>query len=294
MKLVVALLAFFLMGACASAPSASNGQAGAMRVMTFNVRYDNPQDGADAWPNRRGHVASLIAFHDPDVIGLQEVLLHQRDQLAADLGQYAFVGVGRDDGKDGGEFAPLGYRRDRLEMIEHGHFWLSPTPDAPSVGWDAALPRITTWARLEPVGGGREILAVNTHFDHRGMEARRMSAIQVRDWVKENRKACEMVVVVGDFNAPPSEAAYREIIAGGMLTDARLASETPPFGPAGTFSGFDVRETRDAPIDHVFVNAGARVIRHGVITQHDAGRLPSDHYPVLADIAGGACPAATD
>lgn len=294
MKLIIALLTCGLFGACAIAPSASDEQAAAMRVMTFNVRYDNPQDGADAWPNRRGHVASLVAFHDPDVIGLQEVLLHQRDQLAADLEQYEFVGVGRDDGKDGGEFAPLGYRRDRLEMTEHGHFWLSPTPDAPSVGWDAALPRIATWARFAPVGGGREILAVNTHFDHRGLEARRRSAIQIRDWVGENVDACALVVVMGDFNAPPSEAAYQELVAGGMLADARAVSETPPYGPAGTFSGFDVREARDEPIDHVFVGAGTRVIRHGVITQHDAGRLPSDHYPVLADIAGGACPAATD
>lgn len=287
-RIVLALLTFAFAG-CASAPTTQRGDD--LRAMTFNIRYDTAQDGEDAWPNRRESVAALIGFYAPDVLGLQEVLLRQRDQLAEDLDGYVLIGVGRDDGDEGGEFAPLAYRTDRLGLVESGHFWLSPTPGEPSVGWDAALPRIATWARFRDLASGDQVLAVNTHFDHRGLEARRMSAIQIRDWIGDNRAPCELVIAMGDFNAPPSEAAYLELVASGALVDARGVSETPPFGPPGTFSGFDVMEAREAPIDHVFVGAGVRVIRHGVITQHDAGRLPSDHYPVLADIAGPSCPA---
>ncbi len=289
MRAVVMALMVGALAACATASQPAQPED--LRVMTFNIRYDTERDDANAWPNRREDVASLIGFYAPDLLGLQEVLLHQRDQLAADLEGYAFLGVGRDDGAAKGEFAPLAYRTDRMALIEQGHFWLSTTPHAPSVGWDAALPRIATWARFRDTASGARILALNTHFDHRGLEARRMSAAQIRDWISDNRGACEIVVAMGDFNAPPSEAAYKEMIADGGLVDARVVSETPSFGPLGTFSGFDVLEARDEPIDHVFVGDGVGVIRHGVITQHDAGRLPSDHYPVLADIVGPACPA---
>lgn len=289
MKPVVLAVLFGVLTGCAASPPVQQDEG--LRALTFNIRYNTAQDGENAWPNRRAAVASLIRFYAPDLLGLQEVLLVQRDQLAEDLADYALLGVGRDDGATAGEFAPIAYLTERLELVESGHFWLSPTPEEPSVGWDAALPRIATWARFRDRASGVRVLAVNAHFDHRGLEARRMSAIQIRDWIGGNREACEVVIVLGDFNAPPSEAAYQEIVAGGMLVDTREVSETPPFGPPGTFSGFDVLEAREAPIDHVFTGAGTRVVRHGVLTQHDGGRLPSDHYPVLADIAPGACAA---
>ena len=291
MKLVTIVLATCLLVACASSPYQEELQD--LRVMSFNIRYDNPSDGADAWPNRRTRVASLILFYSPEILGLQEVLLHQRDQLSEDLGSYAFLGGGRDDGVEAGEFAPIAYQTDRLEPLEQGHFWLSATPDKPSVGWDAALPRIATWARFEDRTSGGRILALNTHFDHRGKEARLQSARLIGDWIDQQSTACETVVLLGDFNAPPSEAAYQEIVLGGAqrLVDARAVSETPLFGPPGTSTCFNVRRADDAPIDHVFVGEGVRVIRHGTLTQQTAGHPPSDHYPVLVDLTPRLCPA---
>jgi endonuclease/exonuclease/phosphatase family metal-dependent hydrolase len=269
--------------------SARAQDSAAIRVMTYNIRLDTEADGANAWPHRRAALSGLLRFYAPDIFGLQEVRLHQRDQLIADLGDYVFLGVGRDDGREGGEFSSLAFRRDRFRLIEQGGFWLSPTPDRPSRGWDAAFPRIVTWARLHDRRSGRRILALDTHWDHVGVEARLASGQMIRDWIAAQRTACENVVLLGDFNAPPSEASYRALVQSGELLDAKSVSETPPFGPAGTFNGFDIIRADAQAIDHVLISEGVRVLRHGVLTQHDAGRLPSDHYPVLADIIAPRC-----
>lgn len=278
------------LAACAT-PVEPTADVQPLRAMTFNIRYDNPGDGEDAWPKRREAVATLIRFYAPDVLGLQEVLLRQRDQMMADIPGYAFLGVGRDDGRSAGEFAPLAYRTDRFDLVEQGHFWLSDTPDRPQAGWDAALPRIATWARLTDRTTGARLLVLNTHFDHRGEAARRNSAIQIRDWLAAERNGCERLVVLGDFNARPSQQPYLSITAGDppVLADARRLSETPPFGPPGTATAFDILRADEEPIDYIFVEPGTRVIRFGVLTQHDGGRLPSDHYPVVADLAPAPC-----
>lgn len=264
-------------------------ESAAIRVMSYNIRLDTEADGANAWPHRRAALSGLMRFYAPDIFGMQEVRLHQRDQLAADLSDYAFLGVGRDDGREGGEFSSLAFRRDRFRLIEQGGFWLSATPDRPSRGWDSAYPRIVTWARLRDRRSGRRILALNTHWDHVGVEARLESGRLINDWIEAQRTTCENVVLIGDFNAAPSEASYQVLVRPGGLLDSRNVSEIPPFGPAGTFNGFDIMRTDVAPIDHVLVSQGVRVARYGVLTQHDGGRLPSDHYPVLADIVAPRC-----
>lgn len=260
--------------------------AGTVRTMTFNIRFDTSQDGVNAWPHRRAAVIALIRFYAPDVLGLQEALPHQRAQLEADLPDYVLMGVGRDDGAAKGEMAPLAFRAARFQLQAQGSFFLSPTPDRPLPGWDAALPRPATWARLTDRESGARLLALNTHFDHVGQVARLESARLLRAWLQAHRQAEESVILLGDLNAPPGEASYQWLTAPGpgALQDTRAASETPPLGPAGTFTGFDIARADAAPIDYIFTSPPVRVLRHGVLTQHDGGRLPSDHYPVIADI----------
>lgn len=273
--------------ACAT----SREPAPQMRALTYNIRLDTDADGENAWPHRREAVSTLLRFHSPDIIGLQEVKAHQLDQLRSDLPEFEFFGVGRDDGAEAGEFSPIGISREQLAAEEWGTFWLSETPEKPSTGFDAAYPRIVTWARLKDRRSGAPILALNTHWDHVGRQARIESARLIRDFIRANRRKCETVVLVGDLNATPEEEAFNTLVDGGdaILSDARRASTPPPFGPPGTFNGFDIMRAEAAPIDHLFVSRGVRVLRHGVITQHESGRLPSDHYPVLADIVIPQC-----
>ena len=274
------------LSACAHTPPTADHATDTMRAVTFNIRLDTASDGANAWPYRKNIVGQTIRYHEPDVIGFQEVLLNQKRDLEAALPTYRFVGVARDDGRTKGEFSPLAWKTARFDAVESGTFWLSPTPGTPSKGWDAALPRIATWALLQDRKTGQRVRVLNTHFDHVGEEARRESAAQIAAWAKRHRDAGEAVLVMGDFNATPSSAPIRILAdpARSGLANTRSISRSPPYGPTGTFTGFDITRNADEPIDHIFVSEGLDVIRHATITQHWGGRLPSDHYPVLADI----------
>lgn len=258
------------------------------RVMTYNIRLDTAADGDDSWAFRRRAVAALIAQHRPDVLGLQEVLPHQRRDVEVDLPDYAFVGVAREDGDRRGESTPIGFLRDRFVLRESGTFWLSPTPAQPTIGWDAACPRIATWARLQDAVGDRRLLVVNTHLDHVGAVARVESARMIRGWARGRREHGEVVVVMGDFNSAAGEPAHAAMTAPGdvRLRDTLRITETAHAGPLGTFTGFGSVDDPDVgrAIDHVFVGDGVRVLRHVTVAQRVGGRLPSDHSAVLTDI----------
>src|SRR5688572_23652685 len=146
-----------------------------LRVMSFNIRYDEPRDGENAWPNRKKLVATLIRLHQVDLIGVQEALKGQLDDLSELIPEYAWIGVGRTDGKLGGEFSAILFRKNRFAMLETATFWLSETPHIPSKGWDAAFPRIVTWAKFSDKQTQRVFFHFNTHFDHRGTRAREES-----------------------------------------------------------------------------------------------------------------------
>jgi endonuclease/exonuclease/phosphatase family metal-dependent hydrolase len=181
----------------------------ALRVMSFNIRYDTPSDGANGWPNRKDWVASLIRFHEADAIGVQEALARQLTDLDARLPGFARVGVGRADGKAAGEFSAIFYRTDRLELIDSGTFWLSQTPEvAGSKGWDTAIERIATWARFRDRQSGCRFVHLNTHFDHMGEEARRESARLIRRRLVTLSGGLPYVVT-GDLNAAPTSVPYR-------------------------------------------------------------------------------------
>jgi endonuclease/exonuclease/phosphatase family metal-dependent hydrolase len=226
----------------------------------------------------------------PDIFGLQEVLPNQKSDLVAALPRYRIIGGGRDDGEEKGEASPLGFDPARFELLESGLFWLSPTPDVPSKGWDAAYNRIATWARLRARETRQVILAINTHWDHVGVVARRESAAQIARWIAANARRCERMLLFGDFNSGIDSEPMRMITQGPpALRDARAVSKSAPFGPRGTFNDFKAAPAESRAIDHVLSGEGIDVDRYAVISQVIDGRVPSDHYPVLADLTLAPC-----
>ncbi len=251
-----------------------------LTLLSYNIRYDNPGDGPDAWPQRRDFLAGQLRFHHPDVFGVQEALKHQLDYLQEQLPEYAYVGVGRDDGREAGEYSALFYRTDRFHALESGTFWLSETPDTVSKGWDAALPRICTWALLAD-SAGRRLRVLNTHFDHQGKEARRHSAELLLEKMRAMAPAAPLALL-GDFNSAPESKPIA--LLGAALHDARAHSAEPPFGPEGTFNGFRLLDPLGPRIDYIFVSPEIQVLQYAVFTDHRAGHYPSDHLPVLARV----------
>lgn len=269
------------------APAASHD----LRVMSFNIRYGTAADGPNSWDQRAPLVAQVIGGFAPDLLGTQECLAFQRDALAAALPGYAVVGVGRDDGAEGGEMCAGFYRRDRFEMLDHGTFWLSETPTVvASRGWDAALARIATWLRLRDRATGREILWLNAHFDHRGAAARRESAALIHRWLGEHRGDAATLVVTGDFNAPANDDAKstHKVLRCGYEDEPRLvdtwtAVHGGPGDPAatGTYHGFE-DQARPGRIDWVLTDVATSVLKADILRHREAGRWPSDHFPVTA------------
>lgn len=262
-------------------------EAPPLRIMTFNLRYDTPNDGANAWPNRKDWVAALVRFHGADVVGVQEALAHMLTDLDTRLPGFARVGVGRADGRTRGEFSAILYRTDRLALLDSGTFWLSPTPSVPgSKGWDAALERVATWARFRDRRTGCRHLQLNTHFDHMGEQARQESARLIRRRLAELANGLP-IVMTGDLNAVPTSAAYRiltrDTIAGATppLADAFGTSRAGHYGPTSTWTAFRAIEA-GRRIDYVLVSAPVTVSAHGILPDSWNGRFPSDHLPVLA------------
>ena len=256
--------------------------------MSFNLRLDLASDGPNAWPHRRDWVASLIRFHAPDAVGVQEALAHMLTDLDERLPGYARVGVGRADGREAGEFSAILYRTDRLDMLENGTFWLSPTPEvAGSKGWDAAIERVATWARFQDRVNGCTHVHLNTHFDHIGEQARQESARLIRRRLVSIADRWTLIVT-GDLNADPRSVAYRVFTAdtiGGAapLRDAFEASQSGHYGPTSTWTAFKAIEP-GRRIDYILLSPSLRVLTHGILPDSWDGRFPSDHLPVVATI----------
>ncbi len=262
----------------------------AIRAMSFNIRFANPDDGIDYWPIRKHRVAGLIRHHEPAIAGLQEVLHSQLVELDSALPKMAWIGAGRDDGLKAGEFSPILYRTDLLELEDAGVFWLSEAPaDTGSVGWDAALPRIVTWGRFRVKTDDTIFLFYNTHFDHRGRLAREASARLIIRRIREEAGDLP-VILVGDFNAIPFSNVYPELTEPDYhgqiaMEDAYLSAETGPVGSEGTCCGFDARdENNQRRIDYIFTANGVRTRYFATIDDQWNGRYPSDHRPVIADL----------
>lgn len=285
--IAILLLCFFCLKSEAQIDAGSNS----VRVMTFNIRYDEPRDGVNAWANRKTKVADVIRFHKADTIGVQEALSGQLEDLQRLLPDFAWCGVGRTDGKSGGEFSAIFYRKSRFRLIETKTFWLSETPDKiGSKGWDANLPRIVTWAKFFDKQTKKTFFHFNTHFDHIGKVARTESSKLLLAKTRDIAGKFPFVVT-GDFNAEETTDVYKILTgktgnAGYKLLDARYISRNGHFGGTSTFSGFKELEP-DRKIDYVFVKEGAEVYEHAVLSDRWNGLWASDHLPVLAEIVFG-------
>lgn len=250
-----------------------------LRVITYNIRLNIASDGVNAWPNRKDEVCALLDFHQAEIFGLQEAMYDQIQDISSKMPKMKWVGVGRDDGKQAGEFSPIFYDADKFKALKNGGFWLSETPDKPGLGWDAACNRVCTWITLKEEKTGDKFMVFCTHFDHVGVKAREESARLIMKKIKELNTDKLPVIVMGDFNSTPEMEAYKTITT--ELKDSREISKKAPYGPVGTFNSFKFDAPMKDRIDYVFVNDKVEVKRYATLTDNKDQRFPSDHQPVL-------------
>jgi endonuclease/exonuclease/phosphatase family metal-dependent hydrolase len=253
-----------------------------VELITYNIRMNTSGDGEHAWPYRKDDVAALFRFHRADIFCVQEALPEQMDDLDEAFPDFTYEGIGRDDGKRLGEFSAVFYKHKRFRKLEGGTFWLSETPGECSFGWDAACRRVCSWVKLEDTETGEIFHVFNTHFDHKGDEARRESAHLILDKIEEISEGSGAVVLCGDFNLPPSSASISLIQS--KLHDAFQVSEQPPYGSVATHHGFTYDDPPRDRIDYVFVSHDLKVLRYGGLTDSRDRSFFSDHLPVLVTI----------
>lgn len=280
-------VAFCLVAMITGGASLADDAPAALRVMSFNIRYDNPNDGQDAWPLRREMLVETIRAYNPDLLGLQEVLHTQGQFLRDKLDGYKFVGVGRDDGKERGEYAPLMFRAERFELADWGTLWLSEQPAvAGSKSWDAALPRIATWCKLrDRLRGNGLLLVLNTHFDHKGEKARLESARLISKWLGEHSAELP-VVVTGDFNCDDDSGPYQALVAQTAtpaLRDAYRAVHPARNEHEASFHAFQGNEV-GTRIDWILPSQHFAAKSATIDRTNRQGRYPSDHFPVTAEL----------
>ena len=285
-----------------------------MLVGSYNIRLKVSSDSVkgNVWQKRCQVICDQVNFMSPDIFGTQEVLHVQLLDMLQGLDGYDYIGVGRDDGKTGGEYAAIFYKPDRLRLLDQGNFWLSETPDRPGLGWDAACVRVCTWGRFagQTATDDEAFYFFNLHMDHVGVVARREGAKLIVRKIREIAQGAP-VIVTGDFNVDQKDEIYSIFTESGLLKDSYLASRLR-FAENGTFNSFDTELYTDSRIDHIFVSPDTEVESYGVLTNsywmpnddsatklkgHDAPqqidfskytrRQPSDHYPVFVRLSLG-------
>ncbi|WP_421802426.1 endonuclease/exonuclease/phosphatase family protein [Flagellimonas sp.] len=268
---------FFILFAVCSLEST---YAQTIDIISYNIRYDNPDDAPNNWDNRKEFLISQLNFYNPDVFGIQEGLIHQVKEMVQGLEDYAYFGVGRDYGDERGEHTAVFYNKQRLKLLNQSTFWLSLTPDKPSKGWDAALPRTCTFGVFENKADGTKFMVFNTHFDHVGVKAREESSKLILKKIKELNTENYPVVLTGDFNLE-SDSSGVQVILGDMV-DTHIAAGKNAFGPKGTFNGFEFNKPVERRIDYIFVSNKFQVLKNAILSDSKDCRYPSDHLPVFA------------
>ena len=273
MKRLIYLLAAVAFTACGSATSLS--------VMTFNMRYDNPEDGQNNWRFRRERIAGVIKAQEVDVLGTQELLSNQFNDLSGLLTGYQGVGVGRLDGAESGEYCAVFFRKDRFTLLDSGTFWLSETPEVVgSLGWDGACERIATWVVLRD-RDGRELFFIDTHLDHVGQVARDEGVSLLMKRI-ETLSGGRPVILTGDFNSEPGSSVGAHVQKDGVLGDAK-AIAAQRSGTDWSFSDFgQIPEAERPLLDYIFVSGDIEAVRYEVLPDTFDGGYVSDHAPVMA------------
>lgn len=254
-----------------------------LSLMTYNIKLDYPKEGENSWNDRKDWLIGQINFYAPDIFGVQEAMPNQMKYMDSTMTNYNFVGVGRDDGKDQGEYSSIFFEKNKFKIIKSSTFWLSETPEKVSMGWDAVCNRICTYALFEDLKNGKQFWVYNTHFDHVGNEARMESVSLILERVKSLNIKNLPVILMGDFNLEP-ETENIQIIKS-VLDDSKDVSIMEPFGPSGTFNGFEFLKPVTRRIDYIFVSKNnIKVNKYAVLSDSKDLKYPSDHLPVYVEL----------
>ena len=257
----------------------SNISAQTQTVMTYNIRYDSPNDGDNRWDNRKADLVNLIQSYEPNFLGVQEAMFHQLQYIQDNLANYTYIGVGRDDGRNNGEFSAIFYDSTKYNLLTSSTFWLSEYSDSVFVGWDASMPRVCTFGLFEHQISGQKIWVFNTHFDHIGVIARKESANLILEKIKWLNTENYPVILTGDFNALPKDTPIQ--ILSKQMADAFTSSKKAPSGTVGTFNGFRINQNVTQRIDYIFTKNITVLSYRNIEDKRQNNLQISDHFPVL-------------
>ncbi len=282
-KILLSILSVLLLASC-QGPKQSDTP---LKVMTYNIRMDTEADGDNQWSNRKDLAAGLIKFHDLDIVGAQEVLNNQLNDLLARLPEYDYIGVGRIDGKTQGEYSAIFYKKDRFTVEDSGNFWLAEDKNAVGKkGWDAACERIATWGIFKDKVSGKKFFFLNTHLDHVGKVARHEGASLILNEVTNLSKGLP-VIVTGDFNSTPQDDPIKVLTNADdprHLTHSRDIADLK-YGPEWTYHNYGTLPIEERGwIDYIFVKGDIKARSHGVLTDTLGNLYPSDHCPIMATL----------
>ena len=250
-------------------------------AMSYNIKYANENDGENSWSKRKVFLANQLKFYHPQIFGVQEAVKSQIDFITAELPTYRSLGVGREGGVQG-EFSAIFYDTKKFEVLKSDTFWLSETPNQISKGWDADYHRICTYALLKDKESEEQFYFFNTHFDHRGKEARTNSARLIIQQIKKVNVENYPVLLTGDFNLEPETEQIQYIKS--YLNDAKEATAAIKLGPSGTFNGYDFKTPVTRRIDYIFHSEEVKIKTYAVLSDNENGRYASDHLPVFVKI----------
>lgn len=258
-------------------------EAQTIKVMTYNIRLEVASDGENAWEHRREWLSDQVLFYEPDILGIQEGLPQQVSFLQGKLSEYDSQGQGR-EGQGRGESTHIFFKKEKFRLLQSQTFWLSPTPDTVSMGWDAACLRVCTAVLLQDKKDRQHYWVLNTHLDHMGELARKNGVALILNRIKNLNVRNYPVVLMGDFNALPDSDIVQAVKA--EMVDSRDICPGRPFGPEGTFNGFKFEEPVKKRIDYIFLSPREHWIvkKHGVLSDSKNLHYPSDHLPVWAEI----------
>lgn len=270
MKLQVLLLFAFLI-------IVSSVKSQQLDVMTYNIRLDIASDKENAWPHRKEFLSSQVLFLEPDILGVQEALPNQVDDLKETLTDYKFIGVGREGGHKG-EYSGIYYNSNKVEVEDEDTFWLSTTPEKVSMGWDAACERVCTYGLFTIKESQQKIWVFNTHLDHIGETARKEGINLILNKIKAVNTKKIPVLVMGDFNVEPNSEVITTLKT--QLADSREKAVIV-YGPEGTFNAFQYHEPVTKRIDYIMISENINVEKYATLSSAIDFRFPSDHFPVI-------------